>query len=153
MAMAALSTLTPRGVFSVQGPSRTSPIFRNITYIAPFGDGVQTVDAVVVFTEHQLIVRSATDGRSLKVMSFTVITSADYAYSQNPPWRPGARFPLLFFDGGDQHWLALQSHRDAAVMRLDPRSHRTILSLLEARGIKVHTVNEEYQNRVEAERR
>jgi hypothetical protein len=140
--LVAVPTWIALGVSAVAQTSlQPTQTFHNVRYLAPFGWQAEPVEVVMTLDADQLILRSARDGSDVKIISFTMIKSAAYSFAKDLPWKPGNGFPYIFFMGPQKHWFTVQGDRDFAVMTLDNRNPRVILSAFENRtGLKVQTL-------------
>jgi hypothetical protein len=98
-------------------------------------------ESMLVFDEDQLILRSARDGLTIGVISFTRIRNARYAMSRTPPWEPGRGQPNVF-SASNKHWLAVEGENGTfGLIILDVGNYRAVMQAFETRtGVKVEVV-------------
>lgn len=125
--------------------------FTNVKLIVNTGDKGEEQEAILLFEEAALVVRSRS-GSVLKTLAYADIKGAEYSYAKSPRWKSGIGLAVafgifalpMFFMKGKKHWLTIAAEKDFAVLRLDKNNYRIILPTFEARtGTRVEAVAEE----------
>lgn len=113
----------------------------------------KSVNGSIAFDEEFLKIQENNKPDTAKEFKYSDIKSAEYSYAKKPILNTGGAIatailigvfvvPLLFMKK-KQHWLAVRTDSDFAVLRLERDNYKAIITELETNGVKVETATEE----------
>lgn len=117
----------------------------------------KSVNGTISFADEDLQIQENGKPASIKKFKYTEIKSAEYSFAKKPILNTGGAIatavllgvfvvPLLFMKK-KQHWLAIRTDEDFAVLRLERDNYKAIITELETNGVKVETAVEEKSNK------
>jgi len=142
-----------------QTPPEPPDQFQKVKMLVLEGKKSKAINVTLLFESDRLVIRPRTGGYDGKEFSYTENTSAKYSYSKHARWKEtlGVTVIVGVATGGiaavatgigvfvlkeKRHRLTIEIKDDKAVLLLDKKNHEDIRTKMDAKGIKVETVEE-----------
>jgi hypothetical protein len=128
----------------------------DVEMVVPEGKKSKETDAVLRTNanDFQIVIEKSRFKVNEKSFNYSDIKTADYSYAKKPMLSGGGAvatallvgfifaLPFLFIKK-KTHWLAIQSDKEFAVLKLDSSNYRAILADLRTHGVTVSEVRDE----------
>jgi hypothetical protein len=125
-------------------------LFPKMKLLVPSGDKLKATNVTLRFEPDRIVLKSSKGSEDLKVFPYTEITKVEHVSSIGPRYKASVGTALLanifaiplFVMDVEIHRLAVESNRDQAILDLDKRNYKEVLSAFEANtGKKVTSVD------------
>ena len=121
----------------------------------------KSVNGNLKFDDESLTVQELNKPNSAKEFKYADIEGAEYSFAKKPILNTGGAIatavligvfvvPLLFMKK-KQHWLAIRTDSDFAVLRLERNNYKAVITELESNGVTVTTATEDKSKKKDKE--
>jgi hypothetical protein len=127
-------------------------LFPKMRLLVPSGDKLRATNVTLRFEPDRIVLRSSKGTEDLKVFRYSEIRKAEYVFSIGPRYKPTVGTAILanvfaiplFVVDVERHRLALESNQDSAILDLDKRNYKEVLSAFEKNtGKRIASVSAE----------